>query len=151
MFKPPRIALLMLTLNLLGYAVAASSVGMLIARQRGAPARLVQTTHGISDLLKSARLKNDSEKAIASYRIGWGYVHRKGIEFHIGVPTNVPPGIKAGAIQNVPDQAVPFDAGADGVVFFVAEITFTDGSNWKASNSDIEHETLRQIACKGDC
>lgn len=153
MFKASRVAFLAVVLNLVCCAFAADSVGvgMLIARQRGAPARLVQTTHGISDLLKSARLRNDRDKAISSYRIGWAYVYPNEIKFNVGVPMNVSPSIKARTVHKVPDQAVPVDARANDVIFFVAEVTYVDGSRWQASNGDIEHDARRQIACRGDC
>lgn len=140
MSRPSCIAFLAVAFTLVGYAVAEDSVRMLPLRQRGAPAHLFATTHGSSDLLTSARLRNDSGEAIASYRIGWAYVYPNEIEFHVGVPVNVPAGLKVGTIHNVPDQSIPFNAHANRIIFFVAEVTFVDGSRWNASNGDIEHE-----------
>jgi hypothetical protein len=88
----------------------------------------------------AARLENGGEKTIVSYRIGWAYVHPYGIEFHAGALMSVPEGIEPGRIQEVPDQAVPFDARAERVIFFVAELTFADGGRWKTDHEDIEHE-----------
>jgi hypothetical protein len=65
-------------------------IGLVIAPQEGAPAQLVPpTAHGF-DLLMTATLKNRSEKAIISYRIGWGYVLQNGTELHTGALINVP-------------------------------------------------------------
>jgi hypothetical protein len=111
---------------------------MLIARQDGAPARLVQTTHSVTDLLTAARLKNVGEKQISSYRVGWAHVRQNGIEFHAGPWISVPAGIKPGIVSDVPDQSIPFDVRAERVVFFVAELKFADGSRWKAPKQDIE-------------
>src|SRR6266542_893037 len=59
-------------------------IGLVIAPQEGAPARVVPpTSHGF-DLLMAATLKNRSKRTIISYRIGWGYVLQNGIEFHTG-------------------------------------------------------------------
>ncbi|SRR5216683_378696 len=125
---------------LVGCAVAATRVAMVLAMQRTAPAYLVQTTHGYPNLLKAARLKNDSNKPIASYRIGWAYVRPNGIDLHKGALMSVPMGIKPGDIHDVSDQAVPFDERAQSVIFFVAELGFADGSDWKVDIEDIAHE-----------
>lgn len=140
MFRPSWIASLTLAFILVSCAVAAASVAMKIAMQRSAPAHLVQTTHGYPSLLTAARLENDGEKPITSYRVGWAYVRPHGIDFHIGVLMNVPAGIKPGDIHDVSDQAVPFDARAQSVIFFVAELSFADGSRWTANNADIKPE-----------
>ena len=90
--------------------------------------------------MKAARLKNDSNKPIASYRIGWAYVRPNGIDLHKGALMSVPMGIKPGDIHDVSDQAVPFDERAQSVIFFVAELGFADGSDWKVDIEDIAHE-----------
>jgi hypothetical protein len=125
---------------LIGFAVAGTKVAMIMATQPAAPARLIQTTHGYPDLLKSAQLKNASGKSIASYRIGWAYVHQRGVEFRKGALMAVPSGVKPGETCNIPDQAVAFDQQARSVIFFVAEVTFTDGSHWRAGHAEIEQE-----------
>ena len=145
MSKPSCIGFPAVAFILVCCTVAAASVAMVIARQSGAPAHLVQTTHGLSDLLTAARLKNDSDKAIASYRIGWAYVRPNEIEFHIGVEMNVPPSIKPGTVHHVSDQNIAFDTRAEEVIFFVAELTFADGTGWKANNEDIKHEFYKAL------
>lgn len=138
MSRPAATALVLVVLSLVGCAVASTHVAMVIAPQDNAPARLVQTTHGLSDLLTAARLKNGSDKRIRSYQIGWAYVRPNGIEFHMGVLMRVPAGIKPGHVHDVVDQAVPFEGSAERVIFFVAEVTFADGSHWKADHDEIQ-------------
>ena len=146
MLRPSWIASLTLAFILVGCAVAAASVTMEIAMQRGAPAHLVQTTHGYPSLLTAARLKNDGKKLITSYRIGWAYLRPDGIEFHVGVLMNVPASLKPGDINDVSDQAIPFDARAQSVIFFVAELSFADGSRWTANNADITPEAGLKVS-----
>lgn len=140
MFRLSWIAYITVVFALLSCAVFALSQGLSMAMQPGAPAHLVQTTHGSTSLLTAARLENDSKKPITSYKIGWAYVRRDGTEFHTGALMNVPAGIKPRVVYNVPDQVVSFDPRMQGVIFFVAELTFADGSRWNAANEDIKHE-----------
>jgi hypothetical protein len=146
MGRPFRLQSLGLAFLLISCAVASASVAMLFATQDGAPVRLVQTTHGYPSLLTAARLKNFGDKPITSYTIGWGYVRPKGIEYHAGMAMNVPAGIKPGVVYDVPDQAVAFDSRAQGVIFFVAEATFADGSRWKANHEDVERTSGVKIS-----
>ncbi len=117
---------------------------MLIASQETAPARLIQTTHGLSSLLTAADLKNCSEKQIVSYRIGWAYVRGNVVKFHTGSVMNVPAGIAPGSVYEVPDQAVTLDSGVEKIIFFVAEVKFADGSQWKAANKEIKRVGLKR-------
>jgi len=140
MFRLSRIAYVAVVFALLSCAVFALSVRLSMATQPGAPAHLVQTSHGLTNLLTSARLKNAGKNTITSYKIGWACVRGDETEFHTSALMNVPAGIKPGIIYNVPDQAVPFDPRVQGVIFFVAELTFADGSRWNATNEDIKRE-----------
>jgi len=112
-------------------------IGLVIAPQEGAPARVVPpTSHGF-DLLMAATLKNRSKRTIISYRIGWGYVLQNGIEFHTGALMSVSAGVKPGRIHNVPGQGIHLAPGAEQVMFFVAELTFANGDHWTAKKKDL--------------
>ena len=112
-------------------------VTFLIAPQTGSPARLVQASFGVP-LLAAAKIKNESKKTILSYRIGWSYVHDDKMEFHNGDLRGVPAGIRPGTTQDVAGQAVSMDADAQQVIFFVAELTFSDGKRWTAKKKNIQ-------------
>ena len=124
-------------------AFASTGTAMLTAPQDSAPAKLVQTTHGIPDLLIAAKFLNQSGKSIISYRIGWAYVLPRRVEFHNGAAMNVPSGIHSGVVQEVPDQAVSMNTAANKVIFFISELTFADGSHWKASHREIQRMTSK--------
>ena len=57
---------------------------------------------------------------------------------HNGALRGVPAGIRPGRIQDVAGQAVPMDPGAQQVIFFVAELTFSDGKRWTAKEKDVQ-------------
>ena len=118
---------------------------MVWANQASSPARLIQTSHGAKDLLVSARLKNFSKKRINSYRIGWAFVilnemdGPKNVDTHIGALMNVPAGIRPADIQQVPAQGiVDSHPDAEQVLFFVSELNFADGTQWRVKKTDIK-------------
>jgi hypothetical protein len=110
-------------------------VTLVVAPQKGSPARLLQASFG-APLLAAAKIKNESKKTILSYRIGWSYVHDNQMEFHKGDLRSVPSGIRPGTTQDVAGQAIPM-ADAQQVIFFVAELTFSDGKRWTSKKKSI--------------
>jgi hypothetical protein len=111
-------------------------VTLVIAPQKRSPARLVQASFGVP-LLAAAKIKNESKKIILSYRIGWSYVHDNQMEFHSGDLRIVPTGIRPGTTQDVAGQSIPM-ADAQQVIFFVAELTFSDGKHWTSKKQHIQ-------------
>jgi len=111
-------------------------VRLVIAQQEGRPGRLVQAAFG-SPLLAAAQIKNDSKKTILWYRVGWIDVHPDGTEFHKGELRNVSAGIRPGGTHSVTPQSGPPDVNAEQVIFFVAELVFSDGKHWTANEKDI--------------
>jgi hypothetical protein len=113
-----------------------ASCAFTFAPQKGSPARFVEAAFGVP-LLMSAKIKNESKKTILSYRIGWSYVHDYRMEFHNSDWRRVPAGIGPGRTQDVAGQDVPRDPDAQQLIFFVAELTFSDGKRWTAKKKNI--------------
>jgi hypothetical protein len=88
--------------------------------------------------LAAAKIKNESKKTILSYRIGWSYAHEDQMEFHNGDLRSVPTGIPPGATRDVVGQSVSMDTDAQQVIFFVAELTFSDGKRWTSKKKNIQ-------------
>jgi hypothetical protein len=128
------------------FPLAGTDVAMVMATQRSAPAHLVQIAPEHPNILKGARLNNDSGKAIASYRIGWANVYPNGIEIRRGSLVTVRRAIKPGDTHDVPDQVIPFNESAQSVIFLVVEVTFADGSNWEVDIKDIAPEAGFQFS-----
>jgi len=110
-------------------------VKLVIAPQKDSPGRLVQANFG-TPLLSAAKIKNESKKTILSYRIGWSYVHDDQMEFHKGDLRSVPSGIRPGTTQDVAGQAIPM-ADARQVIFFIEELTFSDGKRWTSKKKNV--------------
>ena len=111
---------------------------MMSLRQPDCPVMLIESTHGIRDLLLSARLRNQSEQLVTGYRIGWVAVYPTGKEkVGLGVSVDLPLGIRPGATIDVPAQGVSADyvtEKAMSVVFFVTDVrTAPAGGNTKES------------------
>ena len=126
-------------------AFGSSGTAMLPAPQRNAPAALVVTTHTSTDLLQSAKAHNNNNKRLVAYRIGWAYVFRSEFQFHKGPMMNVPVGIAPHSDFDVPAQAIPLNRNANAVVFFVAQVTFADGSQWKSSQQQIRRSVAKTL------
>jgi hypothetical protein len=113
-----------------------SGVGMLLVIQEDCPLKLVETTHSIPDLLKSARFENKSARTVVSYRMGWITLFRdsdRKSEVTIGKAMNVPAGIQAGGSATVPAQGLwisSIPGGAKLIGFFVADVEFADGTHY---------------------
>jgi hypothetical protein len=100
--------------------------GMLFLPQSDSPAILVETTRTNKDLLESAKLKNQSGQLITGYRIGWVAVYPTGKDkVGLGLPVDLPLGVRPGATIDVPAQGVSMDYAKEGaitLVFFVTDV-----------------------------
>ncbi len=126
--------------------------GMLFLEQPDSPAFLIETTHGIKDLLKSAKLKNRSSQRITGYRIGWVAVYPTGKDkVGLGFPVELPLGISPGATIDVPAQRVSMDYAEEGalaVIFFVTDVRTlgqngtTESSVWRPALERFEEQAI---------
>ena len=126
--------------------------GMLFLPQSNSPAILVETTHGTKDLLESAKLKNQSRQLIIGYRIGWIGVYPTGKEkVGLGLPVDLPLGVRPGTTIDVPAQGVSMDYAKEGavtVVFFVTDVRTstpngtTESSVWRPAIEIFEAQAL---------
>jgi hypothetical protein len=131
----PRIILGIVFASLL--PLASADTAMTLARQPAAPLQLIKTTHSLRDALEGATVKNLGDKSISGYRVGWAIVKNGKVTFQKGPWINLPAGVAPGALQSVPAQGVRLDEQAQEMLFFVAEIRYTDGSRWKADQQKL--------------
>jgi len=132
------VRILAMCLGLMSASPAFAGTAMVIARQPTAPVQLVKTLHGIPDLLQSAEFENRSGKSITSYRVGWAYITAGKSRFMTGPWMNVPTGIKPGLTETVPAQGVKLDKEATEIVFFISDVKFSDGGDWKAKHNELK-------------
>jgi len=133
------------------FIVSASSVSAkkheprpLCLVQPSSPLGLVKClTDYDTDLLVSAKVKNVSQSAITSYRIGWMTFHRF-VETKVTLGGMVQGGsaITPGQTVKVPPQSISPKVGQDAsaIAFFVAEIHFADGKVWNAEMKEVKRE-----------
>ena len=122
----------------------ARGTGMLWLPQPESPAILVETNHTRSDFLHAAKLKNVSDHSITAYRIGWVAVYPSGRnKVGLGLPVDVPEGIKPGEVVAVPAQQVSPDfarEGASALVFFITDVHSAKGPTWSPILDKVEQE-----------
>ena len=135
-------SVLLLTISLGSYGQRNGTAIMLL-KQPSSPAVFILTQHTTKDLLVSAKLKNVSEHPVTGYRIGWVVVYPSGrSKLILGLPVDVPGGIKPGEVAEVPAQSVsPEDSGKEGAVallIFLADVHSEAGHVWKPDLESIE-------------
>ena len=111
-------------------AIAQTNVGP--ALQKGDPVQITESHHGEKDALLGAVFLNRSDKSILSYRIGWAVMKDGKTTLQEGTSVSIPGGAAAGAAVEVPDQQVLLDRSARVFMFYVSEVTYTDGTTWSA-------------------
>src|SRR5262245_23709322 len=71
-----------------------------LAVQKDCPLKLLESTHGVEDLLLKAVLKNVGHETVASYRIGWVILFEdtsRKPKSVVGKVMNTPSGVEPGA------------------------------------------------------
>lgn len=116
--------------------------------QKKFPLVLIETTHGIDDLLEHAVAENVSKSTIVSYKIGWVVWYHDSArqpEIGMGKEVQVKRGIAPRVVIGVPSQNVSGDwaVGARSVTFFVAEATTADGSVFKADVNQVTKDAAK--------
>jgi hypothetical protein len=128
----------------LNSAASPGTVFMLYPGSLKDPIVLLSGTHNAEkDLLESGIAKNVGSSPVTAYRIGWILLPRdpaKPPEVQLGRIANLTEGVGPGAEFNVVGQGASptLMNGVRAIVFFVAEAGFSDGTGWKADNSQIQ-------------
>jgi hypothetical protein len=122
---------------------------MLFARQAEDPVRIVQASFGADNVLLDARLENKSHNKVQTYRLGWAAVKKEDVRMGKGEVVTVPEGINTTATFDIPGQGLP---GKDelakrptGVIVYVAELQFQDGTKWQADTKKIRKEAIEMV------
>jgi len=122
---------------------------MLFAHQADDPVRIVQASFGADNELLDARLENSSHKKIQNYRVGWAVVKKDDVRFGRGNPVDVPESVDSSAAFNIPGQGNiakdDLSKHPAGIVFYIAELQFQDGSHWQADIKKIKKEAADML------
>jgi hypothetical protein len=124
-------------------------VSMLFARQAEDPVRIVQASFGADNLLLDARLENKSHNQVQTYRLGWAAVKKEDVRMGKGDVVTVPEGVDTKSTFDIPGQGVPskdeLSRHPTGVIVYVAELQFQDGTKWQADTKKIRKEALEMV------
>lgn len=122
---------------------------MLFAPQTDDPLRIVQATFGANNLLLDARLENKSHNKIQTYRFGWVAVKKEDVRMGKGDVVTVPANVDTTNSFAIPGQenAAREDLARHptGVVFYIAEVQFLDGTKWQADLKKIKKEAVGML------
>ena len=122
---------------------------MLFAHQEDDPIRIVQASFSSDNTLLDAQLENKSHQKVQSYRLGWVVVRKDEVKLGKSNEIDVPKNVDTTATFSVPG---PENAARDdlakhptGIVFYVAELQFQDGTRWQAEPKKIRKEATEMV------
>ena len=146
------VAIIIAPSSILGLNPAQSSnqdVSMLFARQAEDPVRIVQASFGADNLLLDARLENKSHNKVQAYRLGWAAVKKEDVRIGKGELVTVPEGVDTAVAFDIPGQGVPgkedLSKHPTGIIVYVAELQFQDGTKWQADPKKIKKEAIAMV------
>ena len=123
---------------------------MLFARQADDPVHIVQASFGADNLLLDAHLENKSHQRIQSYRLGWAAVMKKDdVRITKGDAVPVPETVDTAAEFDITGQGASVKADLakhpTGIMFYIAELQFKDGTQWQADLKKIKKEATDMV------
>jgi hypothetical protein len=122
---------------------------MLFAPQADDPVHIVQASFGADNLLLDARLENKSHNKIQVYRLGWVSVKKDDIRMGRGEWVTVPEKVDTTAQFDIPANPVPSKEDLakhpTGVVVYIAELQFQDGTKWQADAKKLKKEAIEML------
>jgi hypothetical protein len=124
-------------------------VSMLFARQAEDPVRIVQASFGADNMLLDAHLENKSHNKIQTYRLGWAAVKKEDVRIGKGELVSVPQDVDTTAAFDIPGQGIPgkedLSKHPTGIMVYVAELQFQDGTKWQADTKKIKKEAIEMV------
>src|ERR1700704_3966710 len=121
---------------------------MLFARQAEDPVHIVQASFGADNMLIDARLENKSKTKVQAYRLGWVAVKKQDVRMGKGELVNVPENVDTTAAFDIPGQGnakEDLSKHPTGVVFYIAELQFHDGTRWEADPKKMKKEAVEML------
>jgi hypothetical protein len=122
---------------------------MLFAPQADDPVHIVQASFGADNLLLDARLENKSHNKIQVYRLGWVSVKKDDIRMGRGELVTVPEKVDTTSQFDIPANPVPskedLSKHPTGVVVYIAELQFQDGTKWQADAKKLRKDAIEML------
>lgn len=122
---------------------------MLFAPQADDPVHIVQASFGADNLLLDAQLENRSHNKVQLYRLGWVSVKKDDIRMGRGELVTVPEKVDTTSQFDIPASPVPSKEDLSrhpaGVVVYIAELQFQDGTKWQADAKKLKKEAIAML------
>jgi len=122
---------------------------MLFAPQANDPVHIVQASFGANNLLLDAQLENKSHNKVQLYRLGWVSVKKDDIRMGRGELVTVPEKVDTTNQFDIPACPVPSKEDLSrhpaGIVVYVAELQFQDGTKWQADAKKLKKEAVDML------
>ena len=122
---------------------------MLFARQAEDPVHIVQASFGTDNVLLEARLENKSHNKVQNYRLGWAAVKKEDVRMGKGDLLAVPEGTDTTTAFDIAGKGIPakdeLSRHPTGVIVYVAELQFQDGTKWQADAKKIRKEAIEMV------
>lgn len=147
------IAIMATQSSALGFHTTSQNSGqdilMLFAPQADDPVHIVQASFGADNLLLDARLENKSHNKVQIYRLGWVSVKKDEVRMGRGDLVTVPEKVDTSAMFDIPASAIPsredLSKHPTGVVVYIAELQFQDGTKWQADAKKLRKEAIEML------
>jgi hypothetical protein len=122
---------------------------MLFAQQVDDPVHILQASFGADNTLLDALLENRSHQKIVSYRLGWISIKKEDVRIVKGDSVTVPQGLDTASTFSITGQGVSTKADLArhpaGLVFFIDELQFQDGTQWQADPKKVRKEATSMV------
>jgi len=122
---------------------------MLFAKQTQDPLHIVQASFAADNSMVDAMLENTSHQKIQSFRLSWVIVKKDDVRLARGVSVDVPNNVDTSASFTIPgpENAAREDVAKhpNGIIFYIAELQFTDGKTWQAEAKKIRKEAVEML------
>jgi len=122
---------------------------MLFAPQANDPVHIVQASFGADNLLLDAQLENRSHNKVQLYRLGWVSVKKDDVRMGRGELVTIPEKVDTTSQFDIPATPVPSKEDLArhpaGVVVYIAELQFQDGTKWQADAKKLKKEAIDML------
>ncbi len=122
---------------------------MLFAHQEDDPVRIIQASFGADNALLDAQLENKTHQKLQTYRLGWVVVKKDDIKIGKAIEVEVPKDVDTTTSFQIPgpENAAKEDVARHptGIIFYVAELQFADGTRWQAEVKKIRKEAAEMV------
>jgi hypothetical protein len=122
---------------------------MLFAQQVDDPVHILQASFRADNTLLDALVENRNHQKITSYRLAWFAIKKEDVRFAKGEAVTVTADVDTTATFSITGQGCSTKADLArhpaGLVFFIEELQFQDGTQWQADPKKMRKEATSMV------